>query len=268
MSSNGNAKTVIHYVRRGHGQPLLLVHGLGSTWRTWEPILDALAAGRDVLAVDLPAHGGSPSTPGADTFAGLVDAVEEFLRETHLDVIDAAGVSMGARIVLDLARRGSVRAAVALDPGGFWRGWERTFFSTTISASIRVVRALQPVMPTMTNHALGRAALLAQLSAHPARLPSDLVLQEMRSFAATSTFDALVRDLAYGPEQTGATSTAGPITIGWGRKDRLCLPRQADRAAARFPSARLHWFEDAGHYPHWDSPEETVRVILESTGAS
>ena len=45
----------------------------------------------------------------------------------------------------------------------------------------------------------------------------------------------------------------------------LLLPRQAARAQAAFPPARLHWFEQCGHYPHWDQPAETARLILETT---
>jgi pimeloyl-ACP methyl ester carboxylesterase len=45
----------MHHVRRGAGPPLLLVHGLVSAWRTWLPILDALAVEREVIAVDLQA---------------------------------------------------------------------------------------------------------------------------------------------------------------------------------------------------------------------
>ncbi|MFN3619040.1 alpha/beta fold hydrolase, partial [Sphingorhabdus sp.] len=83
----------------------------------------------------------------------------------------------------------------------------------------------------------------------------------------TNTFDDLVADLAEGPEQKGpAASAAWRIIIGWGRKDRLCLPRQAERAKAAFPSADLHWFEHSGHFPTWDMPHETVAVILAATG--
>jgi pimeloyl-ACP methyl ester carboxylesterase len=174
---------------------------------------------------------------------------------------------MGARLVLELARRGVVGATISLDPGGFWRGWEKTYFRTTIRASIRVVRALQPVMPTISRSAVGRSLLLAQLSAHPSRLPPDLVLTEMRSFAASPSFDELLRSLVSGPEQQGIPSGSGPpITIGWGRKDRVCLPQQAQRALERFPDAKLHWFEDCGHFPMWDKPAETVQVILNNTG--
>ena len=58
-----------------------------------------------------------------------------------------------------------------------------------------------------------------------------------------------------------------PITIGWGRQDRVCFPHQHELALARFPHARLHWFDRCGHFPHWDQPERTVRLILEATRA-
>jgi len=44
------------------------------------------------------------------------------------------------------------------------------------------------------------------------------------------------------------------------------MPRQAAVAQALFPDARMHWFAPCGHFPHWDQPEETVRMILASTG--
>lgn len=50
--------------------------------------------------------------------------------------------------------------------------------------------------------------------------------------------------------------------IGWGRRDRVCFPRQAKRALALFPDAQLHWFDRCGHFPHWDAPAETAQLIL------
>jgi pimeloyl-ACP methyl ester carboxylesterase len=258
----------MHHIRRGSGPPLVLVHGLGSTWRSWRLVLDRLAAEREVIALDLPGHGETPPLPSPATFARLADATAAFLEAQNLNGVAAVGSSMGARLVLELARRGTVGATVSLDPGGFWQGWERTFFHTSLAASIRLVRALQPATPALTRSAAGRAMLFAQLSAHPSRLPPDLALDEMRSFAATPSFDALLKDLAYGEEQKGAPpgATRGPVTIGWGKKDRVCLPAQAARALKRFPGAEVHWFGESGHFPQWDEPEETARLILAKTG--
>ncbi len=258
----------LHHIRQGTGKPLLLLHGLGGSWRSWTPILDALREQRDVIAVDLPGHGATPPLMGPATFDGLVDAVADFLSSHALLGIDVVGSSMGARVVLELARRGNVvGSVVSLDPGGFWQGWERTFFASTIGLSIRLVRALQPVMPLLTGNPLTRSLLLAQFSAHPWRLPSSVVLQEMRDYAASPSFDALLQNLARGAVQGGVPAGAlrQPMSIVWGRQDRVCLPRQAARAMARFPDARLHWLDDCGHFPQWDQPAATVRLILDGT---
>lgn len=258
----------LHYIRQGTGKPLLLLHGLGGSWRSWTPILQALSAEREVIAVDLPGHGATPSLSGDVTFDALADSVHAFLETEGLLGVDAVGSSMGARLVLELARRGGVvGAVVSLDPGGFWQGWERTFFATTIGLSIRLVRALQPVMPFVTGNPLTRSLLLAQFSARPWSLPSHIVLQEMRDYAAAPSFDPLLHSLARGPAQEGvpAGTLHRPTLIVWGRQDRVCLPRQAARAVARFPDAQLHWLDDCGHFPHWDQPVATVRLILEAT---
>ena len=106
---------------------------------------------------------------------------------------------------------------------------------------------------------------MAQLSGKPWRLGASLISDELKSFAETKTFDALVRDLATGAPQEGMSASRSPIVIGWGRKDRLCLPSQAARALRAFPNAKLHWFKTSGHFPMWDQPEETARVILNAT---
>ncbi|MDV3457675.1 alpha/beta fold hydrolase [Sphingomonas sp. HF-S4] len=256
----------MYEIQRGAGRKLLLVHGLGGSWQSWSTVMEALSAERSVIAIDLPGHGATPAKPDSGTFDGLVDSVERYIADNGLDGVDAVGSSMGARIVLELARRGRVGNVVALDPGGFWHGWERTFFKTTIGASGRLLRAIRPMLPMLSKNAASRSALLAQLSARPWALDPKTVATELASLSTTGTFDALVRDLASGPEQAGpAADLSRRIVIGWGRHDRLCLPRQAARAKAAFPSADLHWFEASGHFPMWDQPDETVAVILAAT---
>lgn len=259
----------MHHVRRGAGKPLLLVHGLGGSWRSWNTILDGLAAEREVVAVDLPGHGQTSPLVGENSVRTLADALTRFLAAQNLTGVDAVGSSLGARLVLELARRAgdTLGAVVSLDPGGFWRGWERHFLYGSLYASIRLVRRLQPLMPFIARNPVTRTMLLPQLSARPWKLPPQLVLDEMRSFAASTSFDELLRRLAYGETQQGASSGAitRPLVIGWGRRDRVCLPRQAARALSLFPDARLHPFDHSGHFPHWDAPLETTRLILDTT---
>lgn len=254
----------IHQTRSGRGKPLLLVHGLGGSNHSWDTISPALAQAREVIALDLPGHGRSPAEADSGTFAGLVRSLDDWLSAEDLTGVDMVGSSMGARLVLEMARRGHAGAVVALDPGGFWQGWERTFFRTTITALIALVRALRPALPAITRNVASRTALMLQLSARPWALDPVFVSHELTSFADTRTFDSLVKDLATGENQRGSANTPAPVVIGWGRKDRLCLPQQAERAMAALPDATLHWFEQSGHFPMWDQPNETIRVILDA----
>ncbi|MGH3800391.1 MAG: alpha/beta fold hydrolase [Pseudonocardiaceae bacterium] len=257
----------MHHVRRGAGKSILLVPGLGSTWQSWDPILDALASEREVIAVDLPGFGATPPLPGEVSIATLCDAVAAFIDEQGLAGIDLVGSSMGARMVLELARRGVGGTAVALAPGGFWSPGQLRVFGISIRASIKLVRALQPVLPVLTGSPVTRTLLLAQFSAHPWTLSPKLVLRELQGYAAAPSFDAALDALIDGPLQQGAPagSTPGPVVIGWGRNDRVTLPSQAERASRLFPDAQLHWFGHCGHFPQWDAPEATIRLILDNT---
>ena len=255
------------YLRSGSGKPLLLIHGIGGNAKSWSTIWPALAERRDVIAIDLPGFGDTPRLAGETSMRTLSDAVTSFIDGQGLRGIDVVGSSMGGRLVLELARRGGVvGSVVSLDPGGFWRGWERHAFFSSIWLSIRAVRLLQPLMPAISRSKVARTMLLAQFSRRPWALHPAVVLEEMRAYAQATAFDELLYDLAYGEEQKGAPggSIEAPLVIGWGRNDRVCFANQAERALALFPDARLQWFERCGHFPHWDAPQDTVRLILDN----
>lgn len=261
--------TQIRSVRYGKGKPILFIHGLGGNWQSWGSVLYDVAREREVIAVNLPGSGDAPPLPGEMSVRTLADALTAFLQDNNLSGVDAVGSSLGARLVLELARRGGVvGSVVALNPGGFWRGWERYAFFASLWLSVRLVRGLQPAMPRLVESAAARTLLFAQLSACPWDLPPRLMRNEMRSYAVSASFDELLRRLAFGEEQQGAPrgSVTAPLVIGWGRRDRVCFPWQAKRAIEKFPDAQLHWFENCGHFPQWDKPAETARLILATVG--
>jgi len=256
----------VHTVRRGSGAPLVLVHGLGGSLRSWDLVVAGLAAEREVIAVDLPGFGASPPLPET-TFGALTDAVAAFLGEHGLERAGLVGSSLGGRIVLELVRRGFGGDVVALDPGGFWNGQERAYVSASLRASRAAARRLLPAIPALTANPVSRSLLLAQFSARPWAVPGDAVRRELEGLAtAPGTQPALDSLMAAPPQEGAPAGTAkGRLVIGWGRRDRLTLPTQAHRALAVFEDAVAHWFEGCGHFPQYDAPAETVRTILAAT---
>lgn len=245
-----------------------MVHGLGSSLHNWDRVAPALSAERELVLVDLPGFGRTPPLAGDVSVATLTDALQRFLVDEGLADVDVVGSSMGARMVVELARRGHTGTTVALDPGGFWTDRQAKVFGASVKASVALVRRIQPLLPALTSSPVGRTALLAQFSAAPWRLPADLVLTELRGFDASPSLDDALRSLVTGPKQQGAPagSLRGRLVLVWGKQDRVTLPSQARTAAGLFPDATLRMIDRCGHFPHWDQPEQTVRLVLDETG--
>jgi pimeloyl-ACP methyl ester carboxylesterase len=65
--------------RTGSGEPLLLLHGLGTSRRDFTAVLPALTDRFDVINVDLPGIGRSPHLEQRPTVAAITDAIEHTL---------------------------------------------------------------------------------------------------------------------------------------------------------------------------------------------
>ena len=126
IGTNGSGSPQLDHHRGGSGEPLVLIHGIGHTWRGWKPMLPALERRFDVLAVDLPGLGHSPALPaGTDsTPEALADAVERQMLGAGFDSAHLAGNSLGGWISLELARRGRARTVTAISPAGLQHGRE------------------------------------------------------------------------------------------------------------------------------------------------
>ncbi len=246
---------------------MVLVPGVGADGSTWSPVLAGLEARREVVRLDLPGFGRTPMPVGDYTLAAVADALEAHLRAEDLAGADLVGSSMGARLVLEMARRGVGRRVVALDPGGFWSPTQKKVFGATLQASVALVRALRPALPALLATPVGRTALLAQLSARPWAVDRSYAVREVQGLADAPGTSPAIRALSTGPDQEGAPagSLPGPVLAVWGAQDRVTLPSQAKTLQQRFPDAVVEVWKHCGHFPHWDQPGRVVETVLRHT---
>jgi pimeloyl-ACP methyl ester carboxylesterase len=258
----------LNHTRTGSGEPLVLMHGIGSRWQIWEPVLGRLAARYDVIAVDLPGFGASPmpphgTPPGIDS---LVRLVSEFLAELGVDRPHVAGNSMGGQMALEMAARGLVRSATALSPAGFASPAEMRYGRASLWVSVRLARRTDRYARSMFATATGRRLGLSLFVARPERLSAGEAAENTNALAHAPWFDETLpslRPLDFPPDR----AIGVPVTIAWGRKDRLLVPRQARRAARAIPRARVMMLHGCGHVPTWDDPDLVASVILEGAAA-
>ena len=174
-----------------------------------------------------------------------------------------AGNSLGGWVALELAKLGRTLSVCALSPAGFWRGWEARYTTLSLRNARGAARAMTPVVDRAMASPVARRLALAQLTAHGERMPADATAAALRNLAGCSGWDATLRAM-HARTFEGGDEVPPPVTIAWAEKDRLLLPRQAERARAALPFARHIVLTGCGHVPSFDDPRLVADAILTS----
>ncbi|MFF0200148.1 alpha/beta fold hydrolase [Streptomyces sp. NPDC005017] len=265
-SPQGRRSVTVSYARVGSGEPLLLLHGIGHHRQAWDPVIDILAAERDVIAVDLPGFGVSPSLPDGLSYdlPTTNTALGALCEALDLDRPHVAGNSLGGLLALELGREKRVRSVTALSPAGFWSQAERRYAFAVLLAMRHSARRLPlPLVERLSRSAAGRAVLTSAIYARPGRRSPEAVVAETLALVNSDGFTDTLRagtDVRFSDDVSGI-----PVTVAWGTRDRLLLPRQGVRAKATIPKARLVRLPGCGHVPMNDDPALVARVILDGS---
>ena len=265
-SKGASPASRLAYDRSGQGEPLVLLHGQGFSRRSFDPVVPALAARRDVIAVDLPGHGGSPRQP---TGAGnaprdLAVAVAELLDELELPTVHVAGNSSGGWVALELAKLGRARTVTALAPAGLWRRRAPLHIRAGMRQArlnAKIVRRLRPNAPRTR---AGRALAASQVSGHPFRMPYEPVRDAIHAMATAPGFRETLRALEKDRFSGGAAITV-PVTVAFGTRDRVLLPGIARRRDQLPEQTRWVRLRGCGHVPMIDDPAATADLLLQAS---
>jgi pimeloyl-ACP methyl ester carboxylesterase len=241
--------------RRGAGPVLALLHPLGADRRVWEPVLDRLAAERDVIAFDLPGFGRSPAMNGAGppTPAAIARVVADSLEELAPDQpVHVAGNSLGGWVALELATAWRARTVTAIAPAGLWPAP----LAPKHGVARKITRGLLPILPLALRSRRARSIALALTVHDAAKVPPDAALRLLRSYALSPSYAA-----TNGQMRAGVFSDLEhihiPVTFAWPQFDRLI-----GRPAHLPPTVTNVTLEGCGHVPMWDDPEHVADVLL------
>lgn len=256
----------LSYERTGNGEPLVLIHGIGHRLQAWRPVVELICDQRETLALDLPGFGQSPMPPPGTPpgVSSLTRLVAEFLDEQALERPHVAGNSLGGFVGLELAKQGRVRSVTAISPAGFQSRPESYWSHSTLWLTRRVAGLVDGRIDRLVR-APAVPHGFSQLIAHPERIPAAELAGDVHALAHSPWFDATLPVITH-ERFSGGEEITVPVTIAWGERDHLLLPRQALRAARLIPHARVVKLRACGHLPYYDDPQQVAQVLLEGSG--
>ena len=93
----------LYYEEHGNGQPLVFIHGLGSSTRDWEFQLAEFSKSYRVITFDLRGHGQSDKPAGPYTIPMMADDLAGLLEALHISSTHIVGISLGGAVAFQFA---------------------------------------------------------------------------------------------------------------------------------------------------------------------
>lgn len=269
----GLAGVGVHYVRAGRGPAVLLIHGLGSSWLTWQLNIQPLVeAGYTVIALDLPGHGDSGNLPGLDYHpGGGAELVHEFLKaldilKAHL-VGNSAGGLIAGLVALDHPQ--IVDRLVLVSAGGLGRevSWPLRLVSLPVAGELVYRLGLIDIYDVRKSIFYRPPPFLDQLWPEMRRI-NDLpgarraALKSIRS--SINIFGQRRERLIL----TRLKEIDVPLMTVWGQQDRIIPVSHADAVRERLPESLVHTIPDCGHWPQMEQAESFNNLLIRFLGDS
>jgi pimeloyl-ACP methyl ester carboxylesterase len=262
----------------GASEPLVFLHGgiPGSTpycsgSHIWGPVLDRFAASRDVLAVDLPGHGGTSSPSAAPTINAYVDWLCDLFTAAGIERCFLIGHDLGGLIALECATRfpalvagisvassvvsaptgdGVENLALAYPPVPLWaRASQRWAFEQLSYAPHHITDALLDACVDAAQQPPHRAAAAAM---RDGGLENEFTPSVMKA-------KARFYELCRGP------GVPVPVQVIWGSHDRLGSLDQGlwlfRLVASRQAAAHFHVITRVGSFPFREDPQTFHQLV-------
>ncbi len=249
--------------RGGRGEPLLYLHSALAEATDWNPILDALAAGHDVIA---PVHPGFPGSGGLERIDGVFDLVlhyADLLDQLQLRRVHIVGSSLGGWIAAEIATIYPERVGtlILVDAAGLWLDeapMQEVFGAPPGELADRLFHDQQHPVAQML-HAAGNTAW----EAPP---PDEVLLAFHQSNEATAK-------IAWNPYfhnpalESRLDRITAPTLVLWGVDDRLIPRAHGERYRDRIRAAILHTIPACGHLPALEQPGALAGEVAAFTRA-
>jgi non-heme chloroperoxidase len=248
-------RVVVDHVEQGDpfGLPVVLLHGVTDSWRSFERLLPHLPPSLRVLAYSQRGHGDSSRPRDGYRFVDFSEDLLSFLDARDIRAAVIVGHSMGSYVAQRFAMDYPARTRGLVLMGGFTslcrNGVIRELWDSAVST------LQDPIDPHFVRD--------FQVSTLARPVPEeflDMAVSESLKMPARvwrATFaDFLEADFSSRLEEISA-----PTLVAWGDRDAICSRLEQEMLRDRIVNAQLHVYPGGGHAFHWEDPEQFAQDL-------
>jgi pimeloyl-ACP methyl ester carboxylesterase len=247
----------LQYVERGKasGVPVIFLHGVTDSWRSFEPLLERLPDTIHAFALTQRGHGASSKPAEGYRYRDMADDLRAFMNAHDLQTAVIVGHSMGSMVAQRFAADHPERVAGLVLMGafrtihrnpGFQQFWDATL--STLSDPVDPALAREFQVSTVARPI--PAEFLETVVSESLRVPARVWRDTFRGFLDTPDFSA---ELA---------RVAAPTLIAWGELDAYPSRSDQDALHGAIAGSRLITYPDAGHAFHWEDPDRFAADLV------
>lgn len=251
----------LYHERRGSGEPMLLIQGLGGNSLHWgEEFLGALAGEFELVLYDHRGAGRSAPLAGSLTIAGLADDALALLDALGLERAHVVGISMGGMVAQELALAAPERV-LTLTLGCTYAGGPQARMT-----DMAIVGMLAEAVLSGDDERALRAGFEVMVAAEYGERPGAYELYRELAAAHRAPVPVLMAQMQAIMGHDVSARLGGlevPTLVLHGTADRLLDPANGELIARLVPRARLELLEGSGHMFFWEQPERSARLVRE-----
>lgn len=248
----------MYYEMHGHGEPVVFIGGLSADHLGWAGILDKFAHDYQVILFDNRGAGQTDAPAGPYTISQMTQDTAALCAALHIQHAHFIGNSMGGYIVQTLAHQypSLIKSLVISNSAT----QTKTPFHYFMQAYLGLMKANAPrelLLQTMccwgfSYHFLSKPGMLAHLIDWGKNNPNPITMLGYEGqYAAADTFDS----------SAWVDKISAPTLVIASDQD-LVLPQEVSKELAdRIHGAQFYCFQQCGHLPHIEQPDEYARVV-------
>ena len=246
----------LHHKIIGHGDPVIVLHGLFGALDNWQTVGRMLGEDYQVFLIDQRNHGRSPHFP-EHNFQAMADDLAYFMEYNWIHHTHLIGHSMGGKAAMQFALQHAEKVGKLvvgdIGPKAYASGHE-PIFEALLSIDLSTVTEREQVEAHLRGH-MSEYGVIQFLMKNLSRSKDGVYHWKMNLPVLKDQYaDILV-------ELKSDTPFEGPTLFIRGEKSRYILDEDWPGILELFPNARLATIPGAGHWVHADAPKELLELV-------